>query len=465
MYCGYVVRLKDGKLHPNANKLKIWRVFDTDVITDLNYNDGDICIYFPSDGQLSEEFCADTNLVKKYKPVSECTQEEIGNKQVINKNGIDCVNVGGYMEPDKRNIKAIRLRGEKSDGLLLPISCLKKYTNKQFNVGDQIDTIDRHEICRKYIPKRHRQQSDPNKVGTKRRNRKELKEKVSWDTFMEHKDTAQLAYNQGAFHEGDLIYLTRKVHGTSARSANLIKKTKHKNGFFGRLFHLREKIDREYDYISGTRRTTLRFYDGGYYGNNAFRKPYHDFFVGKLPKGMEVFYEICGWVDDTTPIMPSVSNSKIKDKEFKKQYGKETVFTYGCEPGTSRMFVYRITMTNEDGVVFELPTEQCLVWCEKWGCEFVPVLEKFFYTTWEDLNQRVNKWLDIPEPLADGKHIVEGVVARIDSKSSFTAYKAKSYNFKILEGLIKEEADAPDMEEAEELIAESNQSEDEHVNN
>ena len=122
-------------------------------------------------------------------------------------------------------------------------------------------------------------------------------------------------------------------------------------------------------------------------------------------------------------------------------------------------------MTNEDGVVFELPTEQCLVWCEKWGCEFVPVLEKFFYTTWEDLNQRVNKWLDIPEPLADGKHIVEGVVARIDSKSSFTAYKAKSYNFKILEGLIKEEADAPDMEEAEELIAESNQSEDEHVNN
>lgn len=464
MYCGYVVRLKDGKLHPNANKLKIWRVFDTDVITDLNYNDGDICIYFPSDGQLSEEFCADTNLVKKYKPVSECTQEEIGNKQVINKNGVDCVNVGGYMEPDKRNIKAIRLRGEKSDGLLLPISCLKKYTDKQFNVGDQIDTIDGHEICRKYIPKRHRQQCDPNKIGTKRKNRKELKYEVRYPLFAEHKDTAQLAYNQGDFHEGDLIYLTRKLHGSSQRSQYALQETKHYS-FWRKLFKLRPTITRDWVLVSGTRRTTLRDYNGGFYGSNQFRYQHHKFFEGKLPKGMEVFYEVVGWIDETTPIMPSVSNSKVKDKEFEKKYGKETVFTYGCEPGTSRMFVYRITMTNEDGVVFELPTEQCLVWCEKWGCEFVPVLEKFFYTTWEDLNQRVNKWLDIPEPLADGKHIVEGVVVRRDNSPTFSAYKSKSFAFKLLEGIIKEEADAPDMEEAEELIAESDQPDEEHDNN
>ena len=453
MYCGYIVKLKDGRLHPNADKLKIWTVFGNNVITDLNYNEDQLVIYFPSDGQLSEEYCDQMNLTKKYKPVSECTKEEIGTKQIVMKDGVDCINVGGYMEPDKRNIKAIKLRGEFSDGIVLPIESLKPFGNiEKLTVGDTIDTFNGHEICRKYIPKKRRQQSDPNKVGVKRKNRKEVKEKISWDTFMEHKDTAQLAYNQGAFHEGDLIYLTRKIHGTSGRTAYLIKKTKHKNGFFKRLFHIREKIDREYDYISGTRRTTLRFYDGGYYGSNAFRKPYHDFFVGKLPKGMEVFYEICGWVDDATPIMPSVSNSKVKDKEFEKQYGKETVFTYGCEPGTSRIFVYRITMTNEDGVVFELPTEQCLIWCEKLGCEFVPILDKFFYTTWEDLNDRVSKWLDIPEPLADGKHIVEGVVARIDSKPTFAAYKEKSRNFKILEGIIKETADAPDMEEAEEVI-------------
>lgn len=453
MYCGYIVQLKNGRLHPNANKLKIWKIFDTEVITSLEYDDGDLCVYFPADGQLSEEFCNDTNLVKKYKPVSECTEAELTGKEKVMHDGIECINIGGYMEPDKRNIKAIKLRGERSDGILLPISYLQKYTDKELKIGDQIDTLNGHEICRKYIPKRHRQQGSGKSVGSKHKNKKELKFEVRYPLFEEHKDTAQLAYNQGAFREGDLIYLTRKLHGSSGRTMNAIQETKHYS-FFQKLFHLRPKITREWVYISGTRRTTLRDYDGGYYGSNQFRYQHHQFFIDKLPKGMEVFYEIVGWVNETTPIMPSVSNKKIKDKEFQKQYGETTTFTYGCEPGESKIFVYRITMTNEDGIVIELPTEQCLVWCEKWGVPFVPVLEKFFFTTWEDLNSRVNKWLDIPEPLADGKHIVEGVVVRRNSSSTFSAYKAKSYGFKVLEGLIKEEADAPDIEEAEELLVE-----------
>ena len=36
-------------------------------------------------------------------------------------------------------------------------------------------------------------------------------------------------------------------------------------------------------------------------------------------------------------------------KSFIKQYGNETTFSYGCEPGQSDMYVYRMTMTNEDG--------------------------------------------------------------------------------------------------------------------
>ena len=33
----------------------------------------------------------------------------------------------------------------------------------------------------------------------------------------------------------------------------------------------------------------------------------------------------------------------------------------------------------------------------------------------------------------------------------FTCYKTKSFTFKVLEGIIKDSADTPDMEEAEEL--------------
>ena len=65
--------------------------------------------------------------------------------------------------------------------------------------------------------------------------------------------------------------------------------------------------------------------------------------------------------------------------------------------------------------------------------------------------ERVEKYYDGPDPI--GKtHVREGVVVRIQNRAKFTAYKHKNITFKIIEGLIKDTADAPDMEEAEELI-------------
>ena len=47
-------------------------------------------------------------------------------------------------------------------------------------------------------------------------------------------------------------------------------------------------------------------------------------------------------------------------------------------------------------------------------------------------------------------HVKEGVVVRIENRRTFTAFKSKTYEFKVLEGIIKEDASAPDMEEAQE---------------
>lgn len=52
------------------------------------------------------------------------------------------------------------------------------------------------------------------------------------------------------------------------------------------------------------------------------------------------------------------------------------------------------------------------------------------------------------------KHIAEGVVVRIDNRGSFTAYKDKVFEFKVIESIIKDTSDVPDMEEAEELFEE-----------
>ena len=60
-----------------------------------------------------------------------------------------------------------------------------------------------------------------------------------------------------------------------------------------------------------------------------------------------------------------------------------------------------------------------------------------------------NKYLNTePDPI--GKtHIKEGVVVRIINRPKFTAYKDKVFEFKVIEGIIKSTASAPDMEEAE----------------
>lgn len=433
MYCAYVTTLKGLRKHSNADRLQCVEVFGQNVIVDLSYKDGQKVVFFPSDGQLSEEYAKDNNLVRM--------KDENGN------------NIGGYMDAEKRNVTAIRLRGEKSEGLVLPIESLSKYVDvTKLKDGDQITVIGGHEICRKYIPKSSRRSNNSRKSSDK----KKKDNSISYPFFEEHKDTAQLAYNMSVFKPGDTVYITRKLHGTSARTMKTIKVTK-KNNVFRRFLHMKPKYEKEVSVVTGSRRVVLKNMNStdGYYSDNTFRKKYHDLLKDKLPEGFEIFYEIVGYVNETTLIMGTVSNSKVKDKEFKKKFGDTTVFSYGCKPGENEMYVYRMTATTADGTVVEIPWENIKVWCDKLGVKHVPELEKFIYTTPEDLKERVNKYLDgMPVDEIGKTHIAEGVVVRIDNRDSFTAYKDKVFEFKVCEGIIKDNSDAPDMEEAEELLKE-----------
>lgn len=436
MYCAYITTIKGLRKHTNADRLQCVEVFGQNVIVDLNYYEGQKVVFFPSDGQLSLEYATDNNLVR--------VKDENGN------------NIGGYMDPEKRNVTAIRLRGEKSEGLVLPIETLSKYTDvSKLKDGDQITVLDGHEICQKYIP-RGKRNNHPVETGSKKK-KKKSKESVSHPFFEEHKDTAQLAYNMSAFRPGDTIYITRKLHGTSARTMKTVKITKKSNKL-RRFLHMEPKITREVSVVSGSRRVVLKDMNAndGYYSDNGFRRKYHDLLKENLPEGFEVFYEIVGYVNETTPIMGSVSNKGVKEKEFVKKFGDTTTFSYGCKPGESDMYVYRMTATTADGTVVELPWETVKVWCDKLGVKHVPDLEKFIYTTPEDLKERANKHLsNMPADEIGKTHVAEGVVVRIDNRSTFTAYKDKVFEFKVIEGIAKDTSDVPDMEEAEELFEET----------
>ena len=420
MHEGYIVRIKEVHKHSNADRLQCTTIFGSNVIVGLDTKVGDLGVYFPVDLKLGKEFAEKNNLLRK--------KDENGNE------------IGGYLDPEKRNIKAINLRGEKSDGLFVPIESLKDFTDiYKLQEGDRITTLGGYTICEKYIPRTKARQPQQK---IKKLKRKKVIEHLQ---FQEHVDTEQLMYNLDQFKEGDYCEITLKLHGTSGRTALVLKDD---NSFFGKI---KRKLGiQEYDEVSGTRRVVLDGFDGGFYGTNEFRKKYHDLLNDKLYKGITLYYEIVGYVDENTLIMPECDNKKVKDKEFEKVYGKTTKFTYGCNPGENEMYVYRMTLTTPDDLVFEVPYETMKVCCEQIGIKVVPLLEKFMFTTQEDLLERVDKYMDIPDPIGKS-HVSEGVVVRIENKPKFTAFKQKCWFFKILECIVKDENVVPDMEEAQEI--------------
>ena len=461
MYNAYVTRIKNLRKHPNADRLQLGECFGNTVCVSLEYIDNQLGVYFPCDGQLSVEFAEVNNLLRK--------KDDAGNS------------IGGYMDPNKRNVTAIRLRGEKSDGLFLPLICLETFGDvSTLKEGDVINTFNGHEICCKYIPRRNHRQG---RVSDGNRTRKKKVDVAP--LFAEHADTEQLAYNLGAFKPGDEIEITLKMHGTSQRTGYLPVFKGYKRTFKDWLLRRDGKPIYDWGYVSGTRRTVLDNYDGGYYGSNEFREQHSKTFEGKLWKGETVYYEVVGFTHTGAPIMAEGNNEKL-GKDFVKQYGKTTVFSYGCDPEgesfkheyadcwdgvnvrefkpQSDIYVYRMTMTNEDGAVVEYTPDFMRYRCEQMGVKTVPVMWKGIIPAHTGdaaairLGQDAGAWIkekaeqyyDGPDPI--GKtHIREGVVVRILNRPKFTAYKHKNFSFKVLEGIIKDTAAAPDMEEAQEI--------------
>lgn len=470
-YTAFITRIKNLRTHPKADRLQMGECFGNTVIVSLEYEDNQLGIYFPSDGQISTAFAEANNLLRK--------KDENGN------------NIGGYMDPDKRNVTAIKLRGEKSDGLFLPLKSLETFGDiTTLREGDRIDNFNGHEICCKYVPsKRERTAAG----GAGKRIKRRAKRSIA-PLFYEHMDTEQLAYNLAAFKPGDEIEITLKMHGTSQRTAHLPVFKDYKRTIWDKLFRREGTPVYDWGYVSGTRRTVLENFEGGYYGSNEFREEHSKFFEGKLWKGEEVYYEVVGFTHTGAPIMASCDNKKLNDKEFIKQYGKTTTFSYGCSPTgkegfgiternvpQSDIYVYRMTMTNEDGDVVEYTPDFMRYRCEQMGAKTVPVMWKGVIPDQNDLNFKewcvdvdghyglwvtksfdtagdyikavAEKFYDGPDPI--GKtHVREGVVVRILNRPKFCAYKHKNWSFKALEGIVKVEAEAPDMEEADGEIVE-----------
>ena len=420
-YFGLVTKLQNCRKDENSDRLYLADCFNEGVIVGPDMKTGDLVLYLPTDGQIDRWF---------------------GDKFTLFRKNEDGTEQGGYLE-NNGHVRAIKLRGNESSGIVISLDRVyDTFGDQHWKDGDKVNTINEKEFCRKYIPKRKATQNTPK---TSYKGRKA--EGITYPEFAMHTDTEQLAYNLDKFRPGDELNMTLKMHGTSQRSMNTFAEMP--NGFFRRLFHMKKRVKQAY--VLGTRRCVVTENSQGYYGNDQFRILHHEALKPYLKPGMEIFYEVVGYYgpSESDTIMPIGDNSKLKDKTFQKLFGKKSIFSYGCKPGESHMWIYRITSENGQR---EWTPDEITAWCDQHSFNRVPVIENFKFTTAEDLQDRINKYFeDLTDPI--GKtHVKEGVVVRIVNRRTFTAFKSKTYEFKVLEGIIKETETAPDMEEAEEIL-------------
>lgn len=438
-------------LNSKYTKIQIGTVFCSDVIVGLDVHNNDLGIYFPPDGQLSEEFCIKNKLLRKHPQTGEP--------------------LGGYLE-DNRRVRAIKICEIQSLGLWMPISVLADYTDiSKLKENDTITTLNGVEICKKYVtPQTLRHISN-------RESNKARKHKVAKITFPKHYDTSQWKFCRNIPEPGAFCIITEKLHGTSGRTGNVlvtnkfelqiperIKRLSITNKIINKIRDSKKATkfvnkvqnfldSKEYHIVTGTRNVNLRTMDEmestnrGFYGSNGFRWEIIKPWAQRLHKDEIVYYEIVGFAGDS----PIQKGGPVSDKNLIRKYGSgNTIFSYGCEPKQNEMYVYRITSVDPDTQqVYEYSWTQVQKRARELGVKVVPELDRFIYDgNLEALEERIQSFVNGDSTL-DNRHLREGVCIRFEQEKGIDVTKAKSYEFFVVEGMIKSDDNYVDMEEGE----------------
>lgn len=429
-YLAKIVDIKNFRAHsnPEVTRLKCCTIDGFNIITGIDSQPG-LYVYFPTACCINPDFLRYCNLYR---------HKELNN---------DPEQTG--MFEDNGRVKAIRLKNELSEGFILPVVQFQNYimsvTNKEIEVeaGIEFDIVE-HEgkefwINKKYIPKRQQGQG-----GTPRNNQtKKVKRisKVIDEQFRFHYDTTLIKKCPNVIHPNDLISITEKIHGTSGISAyvlckqDLDWKQKIAKWLTGEEFN-------KYDYLYASR-TVIKnqFYNKnvtpGFYGCDVWAEA--DKIVKPcLSKGMTAYYEIVGFLPNGGYIQKNYDYGCMPPKEG-EAYTPEKHF---------KVRIYRVTITNIDGVVHEFSAREVQQWCAKVG--LTPV-EEWYYGTAKALYPELNEaehwnenfmeklandaqfYMERTSPSCDNKVPHEGIVIKIENMKS-EAFKLKCFKFLDKEG-------------------------------
>lgn len=217
---------------PGLDNLVGVPVLGCTALTQRDVSVGDLRIAFTAETALSEEYARENNLFRDESLNSD--PKEVG-----------------YLEKNAR-IRAIRLRGNTSSALLMPLSSLA-YTGinpDELREGDTFDTLNGHPICRKYeVQKQHRQDPAKSKID------KAFK-RVDKKIFPEHLSTDSYWRNKHLLQDSREVVITQKLHGTSIRVGRvpvLRNKSWTERVFVNGVFRIKTP-EYEYRVVCGSRK-------------------------------------------------------------------------------------------------------------------------------------------------------------------------------------------------------------------
>lgn len=399
-YLAKIVYINNIEKHPNADRLQVTKVDFQNVILGLDAKPGDIYVFFPLECQINDKFLSFTNAYRDKELNKDKTKQ-------------------GFFESNGR-VRAVKLRGEKSMGYVVPIKELENFVGEELSsfVGQEFDTIKNVQLVRKYYVK------EPSAdLGGKQGKKPKISRLVEGQVKL-HVDTENFRKNAFKIVPSDVISISYKVHGTSFWTSHVLVKRKLNIVERG-LKSLGVTIqDKEYGIVYGSRRTVKAETETSekqhYYKYDLWAEIKNDL-CEFIPKGYTLYGECCGYTKDGGMIQ--------KD------------YDYGCEKGKYRLFIYRITFTNEDGLSNELSTTQIAQFCDHYNLQTVPTFyvgqaRYLFKDLTVDKNWTENFVKRLEERYTEKDCVLcnnnvpeEGIVIRKESMFNFEAYKLKSFNF------------------------------------
>jgi hypothetical protein len=437
-YLAKIVKLGVSIKHKNADKLQCFIVDGCSVITGLSAKEGDVYVYFPVECAINSEYLAYSNSFSDAEMNEDKTQ-----KGFFNKYG---------------RVRAIRLRGEKSEGYIVPVldffEWLSKKSGKKLTFADaevdvEFDYFDDVMICEKYVNREVLRQQALSEAREKKKGKVARQSKLIEGQFRFHIDTAHLSKNIHNIEPNDLISITNKIHGTSFIVGKVlcVKPLKWHERLLKKLGVA--IVDNHYDIVYSSRKVV--------------KNKYNDV------SGKEHFYGYDIWEDISKQLDPVLTETMTIYGEaagYTKTGGFiQKNFDYGCAVGEFKIFVYRITLTNASGKVFEFSAKQVKEYCAKFGLNYVP---EYYYGYAKDLFPEISvtehwkenfltkltdTYLEKDCDMCVNKVPAEGIVLRREV-SDIDVYKHKSFRFKEYESKELDSGEV-DMETQESFAHES----------